>query len=136
VVEIVRYTTIDDVGTVINPSIVDGQVHGGIAQGVGQALFEDCRYDTDTGQLVSGSFLDYCLPRADDLPSFRVETFDLPSTGNPLGVKGGGEGGTTPALGAVINAVCDALGGLGVRHIDMPATPQRVWRAMAAAKRR
>jgi carbon-monoxide dehydrogenase large subunit len=136
VVEIVRYTTVDDVGTVINPLIVDGQVHGGIAQGVGQALFEDCIYDPASGQLASGSFLDYCLPRADDLPSFRVETFDLPSTGNPLGVKGGGEGGTTPALGAVINAVCDALGGLGVRHIDMPATPQRVWRAMAAAKRR
>jgi carbon-monoxide dehydrogenase large subunit len=136
VVVIDRYTTVDDVGTVINPLIVDGQVHGGIAQGVGQALFEDCIYDADTGQLASGSFLDYCLPRADDLPSFRVETFDLPSAGKPLGVKGGGEGGTTPALGAVINAVCDALSGLGVRHMDMPATPERVWRAIEAAKRR
>lgn len=134
VVVINRYTTVDDVGTVINPSIVEGQVHGGIAQGVGQALFEDCVYDTGTGQLSSGSFLDYCMPRADDLPSFTVATFELPSAGNPLGVKGGGEGGITPALGAVINAVCDALADLGVRHLDMPATPERVWRAMAAAR--
>jgi aerobic carbon-monoxide dehydrogenase large subunit len=131
---ITRYSTVDDVGRVINPMIVHGQTHGGIAMGVGQALWENAWYDPDSGQLLAGSLLDYCVPRADDLPSFAVELNEVPSPGNPLGVKGGGEGGTTPALAAVIGAVVDALKEYGIGHIDLPATPERIWRAIQRAQ--
>jgi carbon-monoxide dehydrogenase large subunit len=130
-----RFTAIDDVGRAINPMILFGQSHGGIAQGVGQALLEDCRYDGETGQLLSGSFMDYCLPRADDLPSIAVGLNEVLSPVNVLGVKGAGESGATGAPPAVINAIVDALGECGVTHIDMPATPERVWRAIRAADR-
>ncbi len=130
VVEIVRYTTVDDVGRAVNPLILHGQTHGGIAAGVGQALWEQCVYDTATGQLQSATFMDYVIPRADALPSFATEISEVPSSSNPLGLRGGGEGGTTPALGAVINAIVDALADFGVEHVEMPATPERVWRAM------
>jgi len=129
VVELVRHTTVDDVGRAVNPLILHGQTHGGIAAGVGQALLELCHYDDD-GQLTSATFMDYALPRADALPSFTTEISEVPSTSNPLGLRGGGEGGTTPALGAVVNAVVDALAELGVEHVEMPATPERVWRAI------
>lgn len=134
-VTIDRWTAVDDVGRVINPLIVEGQTHGGIAQGVGQALCEDIAYDDKSGQLRGGSFIDYCLPRADDLPSFTTQSADnAPTKGNPLGVKGGGEGGTTPALAALTNAVVDALRPLGVSDIRMPLTPLRVWQAIQAAR--
>jgi carbon-monoxide dehydrogenase large subunit len=132
-VEIVRYTSVDDVGRAVNPMIVHGQTHGGIAQGVGPALWEHCRYDAETGQLQSATFMDYAMPRADMLPSFTTEISEVPSTSNPLGLRGGGEGGTTPALGAVVNAIVDALAEFGVEHIEMPATPERVWRAIGGA---
>jgi carbon-monoxide dehydrogenase large subunit len=134
-VEIVRYSSVDDVGRAINPLIVHGQTHGGIAQGVGQALWELCDYDPESGQLRSATFMDYAMPRADLLPSFATEISEVESTSNPLGLRGGGEGGTTPALGAVVNAVVDALAHLGVEHLEMPVTPERVWRAIRAAKR-
>jgi aerobic carbon-monoxide dehydrogenase large subunit len=134
-VEIVRYTTVDDVGRAVDPLILHGQTHGGIAAGVGQALWELCHYDTVTGQMSSATFMDYGLPRADVFPPFTTEISEVPSTTNPLGLRGGGEGGTTPALGAVINAIVDALADLGVEHIEMPATPERVWEAIQAARR-
>jgi len=134
VVEIVRYTSVDDVGRAINPMIVHGQTHGGIAQGVGEALWEHCHYDAETGQPFSTTFMDYAIPRADMLPAFVTEISEMPSTSNPLGLRGGGEGGTTPALGAVVNAIVDALSELGVEHIEMPATPERVWSAIRAAR--
>jgi carbon-monoxide dehydrogenase large subunit len=130
VVEVMKVTAADDFGRIINPLIVEGQVHGGLAQGIGQALFEHAVYDDD-GQLVSGSFMDYQMPRADDLPSFQVATNVTLCTHNPLGVKGCGEAGAIGAPAAVINAVVDALAPLGVTDIDMPATPERVWRAIA-----
>lgn len=134
-VTIARWTAADDVGRVINPLIVEGQAHGGIAQGIGQALLEDIAYEDHSGQLRGGSFMDYAMPRADDLPSFVTRAADnAPTQGNRLGVKGGGEGGTTPALGALINAIVDALRPLGVSDIQMPATPERVWRAIQAAR--
>jgi carbon-monoxide dehydrogenase large subunit len=136
VVELVRYTTVDDCGRAVNPMILHGQTHGGIAQGVGQALWESCAYDAATGQLVSGTLMDYALPRADMLPSFTTEISEVPSTSHPLGLRGGGEGGTTPALGAVVNALVDALAELGVEHIEMPATSERVWQAIRAAQPR
>jgi carbon-monoxide dehydrogenase large subunit len=129
-IELVRYTTVDDCGRAVNPMILHGQTHGGIAQGVGQALWESCAYDAESGQLLSATLMDYALPRADALPSFVTEISEVPSTSHPLGLRGGGEGGTTPALGAVINAVVDALAEFGVEHIEMPATPERVWRAI------
>jgi carbon-monoxide dehydrogenase large subunit len=132
-VEVVRHTTVDDVGRAVNPLILHGQTHGGIAAGAGQALWELCHYDAD-GQLASATFMDYALPRADSLPSFTTELSEVPSTSNPLGLRGGGEGGTTPALAAVVNAIVDALAELGVEHIEMPATPERVWRAIQAAR--
>jgi aerobic carbon-monoxide dehydrogenase large subunit len=133
VVEVVRHTTVDDVGRAVNPLILHGQCHGGIAAGVGQALWELCHYDAD-GQQTSATFMDYALPRADALPSFTTELSEVPSTSNPLGLRGGGEGGTTPALGAVVNAIVDALAELGVEHVEMPATPERVWRAIQDAR--
>jgi carbon-monoxide dehydrogenase large subunit len=135
-VEIVRYTTVDDVGRAVNPLILHGQTHGGIAAGVGQALMELCHYDPATGQAASATFMDYAIPRADTLPSFVTEISEVPSTSNPLGLRGGGEGGTTPALGAVVNAIVDALAELGVEHVEMPATPERVWQAIEAARAR
>jgi aerobic carbon-monoxide dehydrogenase large subunit len=135
VVEIVRYTSVDDCGRAVNPMILHGQTHGGIAQGVGQALWEACVYDGKSGQLLSSTLMEYALPRADMLPSFTTEISEVPSTSHPLGLRGGGEGGTTPALGAVVNAICDALAELGVEHIEMPATPERVWQAIRAAQR-
>jgi carbon-monoxide dehydrogenase large subunit len=134
VVSITRYAAVDDVGRCINPLIVHGQTHGGIAQGVGQALWEHCYVDPATGQPLAGSLMDYGLPRADALPSFETEIVEVLSPTNPLGIKAGGEGGTTPALAAVVNAVLDALAPLGVRDIDMPLTAEKVWRAIEAVK--
>ena len=131
-VDLVRYIGVDDVGNKINPMIVDGQLHGGIAQGVGQALWEGAVYD-DNGQLLSGSMLDYALPRAAWLPNFELDQTVTPSPVNPLGVKGAGEAGTIGSAPAVVNAVVDALSPLGIRHIDMPLTAQTVWRAILAA---
>jgi carbon-monoxide dehydrogenase large subunit len=130
VVEIVRYSAVDDVGRAVNPLIVHGQVHGGITHGIGQAMSESCVYDKDTGQLLSGSLLDYALPRADRLPFFATELSEVPSPTHPLGIRPAGEGGTTPALGVIINAIVDALAEFGVTHIEMPATSERVWRAI------
>lgn len=133
-VEIVNFTAVDDFGNVINPMIVEGQVHGGLAQGIGQALLEGCVYDTDSGQLITGTYMDYTMPRADDLPNFRVGTKNTPCTHNPLGVKGCGEAGAIGAPPAVINAIIDALAPLGVADIAMPATPRRVWEAIQKAR--
>ncbi len=132
-VDVVRYIAVDDVGRKINPLIVDGQIHGGIAQGVGQALWEHAVYDDD-GQLLSGSMLDYALPRASWLPSFELDETVTPSPVNPLGIKGVGEAGAIASTPAVVNAVVDALSPLGIRHVDMPLTDQQVWRAMRAAE--
>jgi carbon-monoxide dehydrogenase large subunit len=114
--------------------IVHGQTHGGIAQGVGQALLEHCHYDPQSGQLLAASFMDYAMPRAATFPYMHTALSEVPSPTNGLGVRSGGEGGTTPALAVVINAIVDALSPLGVRHVEMPATPERVWRAIQAAK--
>jgi len=133
-VRLERYSVVDDVGRMVNPMLVKGQIHGGIAQGVGQALFETLTYDRG-GQLLTGSFMDYAMPRADDLPCFDVDSFEVPTQVNPLGAKGVGEAGTVGALAALLNAVNDALAPLGVRHLDMPVTPERVWRAMREARR-
>ncbi|MCW5220265.1 xanthine dehydrogenase family protein molybdopterin-binding subunit [Verminephrobacter aporrectodeae subsp. tuberculatae] len=129
-----RFTAVDDFGTIINPMIVEGQVHGGLVQGIGQALLENCVYDRETGQLLSGSFMDYAMPRADDFPLFKLGHVCTPCTHNPLGTKGCGEAGAIGAPPAVINAVLDALRPLGVRDFDMPASPHRVWQAMQNAK--
>jgi carbon-monoxide dehydrogenase large subunit len=133
-IEVARYCATDDVGRAINPMILHGQTHGGIAQGVGQALWEQCVVDPASGQVMTGSFMDYAMPRADTLPSFTTDLMEIPSPTNPLGVRAGGEGGTTPALAAVINAVVDALHEFGVTHMDMPATPERIWRAIQDGK--
>jgi carbon-monoxide dehydrogenase large subunit len=132
-VEIVRYTGVDDSGVIINPLLFAGQIHGGIAQGIGQALYENMVYD-ESGQLQSGSFLDYCMPRADDMPSFTLGDLEVPCPTNPLGVKGAGESGTVPAMPVIIHAILNALAPHGVTHLDMPATPHAVWRAMQDAK--
>ena len=134
-VEIVRHTAVDDVGRAVNPLILHGQTHGAIVQGVGQALWEQCHYDPATGQLLSGSFMDYAMPRAQMLPSFTTELSETPAPSNPLGVRAGGEGGTTPALGVVVNAVVDALAGYGVTHVELPVTAERVWRAIQGARK-
>lgn len=134
VVKIDRFTAVDDFGTIINPMIVEGQVHGGLVQGIGQALMENCVYDRESGQLLTGSMMDYALPRADDMPTFRLDTVCTPCTHNPLGTKGCGEAGAIGSPPAVINAVLDALRPLGVRDFDMPASPARVWEAIQAAK--
>jgi carbon-monoxide dehydrogenase large subunit len=134
-VRIDRYTIVDDFGRTINPIMLEGQVHGGIVQGLGQALLEHTVYDEESGQLLSGSFTDYTMPRADDMPSFSFATHNVPCKTNPLGVKGAGEAGAIGAPPAVINAIVDALHRkAGIRHIDMPATPRRVWEALHAAK--
>ena len=129
------YFTSDDCGVVINPMIVEGQVHGGLGQGIGQALMENVVYDHDGGgQLITGSFADYCMPRADDLPSFNLTFIETPAPSNPLGVKGGSESGTIGAPAAIGNAVVDALWHLGVRHVPLPITSQAVWKALETAK--
>jgi carbon-monoxide dehydrogenase large subunit len=125
-IAVVNFVAADDFGNLINPMIVEGQVHGGVVQGIGQALYEGCTYDKATGQLVTGSLNDYCLPRADDLPPIRVSTTDTPSPSNPLGLKGCGEAGAIGSPAAVMNAVTDAL---GIVDLAMPATPEKVWRA-------
>jgi carbon-monoxide dehydrogenase large subunit len=134
-VEIVGYVAVDDVGRAVNPMILHGQTHGGIAQGAGQALLEDAHYDPVSGQLLAASFMDYAMPRAHDLPALKTALSEVPSPTNRLGVRSGGEGGTTPALAAVINAIVDALTELGVSHVEMPATPERVWRAIRDTSR-
>jgi len=128
-VEIVRYSVVDDVGTVINPLLLKGQIVGGVAQGVGQVLMEDIKFDGD-GQNLTGSFMDYAMPRATDISAVDVKSNPVPTRTNPLGVKGAGEAGCVGAMPAVANALVDALSHLGVRHIEMPATPERLWRAM------
>ncbi|WP_234265950.1 xanthine dehydrogenase family protein molybdopterin-binding subunit [Hydrogenophaga sp. NFH-34] len=134
VVRVDRFTAVDDFGTIINPMIVEGQVHGGLVQGIGQALLENCVYDRETGQLVTGSFMDYTMPRADDFPEFKLGHVCTPCTTNPLGTKGCGEAGAIGSPPAVINAVLDALAPLGVKDLDMPASPHRVWEAIQAAR--
>jgi carbon-monoxide dehydrogenase large subunit len=131
---VVKFTAVDDFGTIINPMIVEGQVMGGLVQGIGQALMENCVYDPETGQLLTGSFMDYAMPRADDFPEFKIGTICTPCTHNPLGTKGCGEAGAIGSPPAVINAVLDALKDLGVKEFDMPASPSRVWEAIQAAK--
>ena len=135
VVRIERHSVVDDVGRMVNPLLVKGQIHGGVVQGLGQALFEDLVYD-DEGQVISGSFMDYAMPRADDMPFFEVDSHEVPTKVNPLGAKGVGEAGTVGAIPALVNAVNDALAPLGVRHLDMPMTPERVWRAIQEASTR
>jgi aerobic carbon-monoxide dehydrogenase large subunit len=132
-VTLARYTAIDDVGRAVNPMIVEGQTHGGIAQGVGEALMERCVYDPN-GQLLTASFMDYAIPRAADLPMFETAISEVPSTTHPLGLRGGGEGGITPALGAIANAIVNGLRELGVKHIELPATPERIWRVVQEAR--
>jgi len=133
-VTILDYSTVDDVGRTINPLLVDGQVKGGIAMGIGQALMEHARYDPDSGQLLTGSLMDYALPRADDTLAYRTQLRDMIAESNPLGVKGAGESGSTPAPSAVINAVVHALRDYGVTHMDMPASAEKIWRAIHRAK--
>ena len=127
------YVCVDDVGNALNPLIVEGQVHGGLAQGIAQALFEEANYD-EQGTLVNGTFVDYTLPSASDLPSFITDRTETPATGNPLGVMGVGEAGTIASTPAVVNAVLDAVRHLGVADVEMPCTPQRVWRAVQAGR--
>jgi carbon-monoxide dehydrogenase large subunit len=133
IVEVVSYATVNDFGVLVNPMLVAGQAHGGIAQGIGQALTESVVYDED-GQLLTGSFMDYGLPRASDLPGFGFESHPVPARTNPLGAKGCGEAGCAGSLPAVMNAVVDALSEFGITHIDMPATPHRIWQAIEAAR--
>jgi carbon-monoxide dehydrogenase large subunit len=132
-VEVVKYCCVNDFGIVVNPMIVAGQLHGGVVQGIGQALMEKTVYDSD-GQLLTGSFMDYAMPRAADVPSFVLADHPAPAKTNPLGVKGCGEAGCAGALTSVINAVIDALADRGIRHVDMPLTPAKVWQALQAAK--
>jgi carbon-monoxide dehydrogenase large subunit len=131
VTRIDRFAAVDDFGNIVNPMIVEGQVHGGLAQGIGQALLEGCRYDAQTGQLLTGTYQDYAMPRADDLPNYQIGTEATPCTHNPLGVKGCGEAGAIGSPAAVMNAITDAL---GVREVPMPATAQTVWRALQSKK--
>src|SRR5215470_10053956 len=132
VIEVVKYSCANDFGTVVNPIIVEGQLHGGVVQGIGQTLMELTAYDDD-GQLLTGSYMDYAMPRASDAPSFSVANHEVPAKTNPLGVKGCGEAGCAGSLTSIMNAVVDALSEYGIRHIDMPATPHRVWQAIRAA---
>ncbi|MFM9886079.1 MAG: xanthine dehydrogenase family protein molybdopterin-binding subunit, partial [Burkholderiales bacterium] len=134
VVQILALSVVDDSGCAVNPAVVHGQMHGAIAQGVGQAMFERTVYDPVTGQLLSGSFMDYAVPRADEIPSIPIVSHDVPSPTNILGVKGAGEGGTVGTPAALIHAILDALAPLGVDHLDMPATPERVWRAICQSR--
>ena len=132
-IDLVRYLAVDDFGTVVNPMLVDGQVHGGIAQGAGQVLLEQTVYSTN-GQLLSGSFMDYALPRADQIPNFELVQHGVPATTSRIGAKGCGEAGITGALPVIMLAILDGLRPLGVEELDMPATPERVWRAIREAR--
>ena len=129
-----NYVVVDDFGTLINPLLVKGQVHGGIAQGAGQILMENFVYDGDSGQALSGSFMDYVMPRADDFCGFEVQSNPVPTDTNPLGVKGAGEAGAVGAMPVVMNAIVDALAPLGIRHVEMPASPQRIWETIRKAR--
>jgi carbon-monoxide dehydrogenase large subunit len=131
--EIMRYTIVEDLGNVINPTLAIGQMHGGVAQGVAQAIGEIIVYDAETAQLATGSFMDYMIPRANDLPNLTIRTREVPTKVNSLGAKGVGEAGTVGSLVATINAICDALSPLGITHIEMPASPARIWQAIEAA---
>jgi carbon-monoxide dehydrogenase large subunit len=131
-IHVVGVAAVDDVGRAINPMILHGQTHGGVAMGLGQAFMEKIEYDAESGQLMTGSFLDYAMPRAVDMPFFRVGLSEVPSPSNPLGIRAGGEGGTTPALGAAVNAVVNALAEFGVTHLDMPVTAECAWKAIHA----
>ena len=133
-VALINYVAVDDVGRAVNPMIIHGQVHGGIAQGVGQALLEHAYYDPESGQMLAGSLMDYAMPRASDLVNYITEISEVPSSTHPLGIRPAGEGGTVPALAVTVNAIVDALSDLGVRHVEMPATPERVWRAIEDAR--
>jgi carbon-monoxide dehydrogenase large subunit len=133
-IEILRYNAVDEVGRVVNPLLLEGQVHGGIAQAVGQCIMEDINYDPESGQMLSGSFMDYGMPRATDMPSFGMESNEIPTKTNPLGVKGAGEAGTVGALPAVMNAINDALAQAGVHYVQMPCGPEKVWQALQQAK--
>ncbi len=136
-IRIVSYVVVDDFGVTLNPLLLAGQVHGGTAQGIGQALLERAIYDAASGQLVTGSLMDYALPRAEDIPAIIFETRNVPCRNNPLGVKGAGEAGAIGSCPAVMNAILDALWrGFGIRHLDMPATPERVWAAITMGRRR
>lgn len=134
-VEVIGYVSIEDIGDVVNPMLVHGQIHGGVAQGMGQALMERIVNDPGSAQLLTGSFMDYAIPRATDIPPITIEMRSVPTNVNTLGAKGVGEAGTVGAIAATMNAICDALAPLGVRHLDMPATPERVWAAIQAARR-
>ena len=133
VVKIVRYTGVNDFGTIVNPMIVAGQLHGGVAQGIGQALMEEVDYDS-SGQPITGSFMDYALPRAGDIPSIEIGDHPSPAKSNPLGTKGCGEAGCAGSLVTITNAVLDALSEFGIKQLDMPLTPERIWRAIQDAK--
>jgi carbon-monoxide dehydrogenase large subunit len=128
------YSAVDDVGRALNPMVCEGQIQGGLAQGIGQAIMEHVIYDAETGQLLTGSFMDYAMPRAEDLPSFRLQLAEFPCKTNPLGVKGVGEAGAIGAPPAIMNAILHALRPLGVTHLDMPASPLRVWKAIQDAR--
>jgi carbon-monoxide dehydrogenase large subunit len=132
VTEVVKYSAVNDFGTIVNPMIVEGQLHGGVVQGIGQTLMEMTAYDSD-GQFLTGSYMDYALPRAKDAPMMSVANHEVPAKTNPIGVKGCGEAGCAGSLTSIMNAVVDALSEYGIRHIDMPATPHRVWQAIRAA---
>ena len=134
VLELLRYVTVDDFGNVLNPLLVDGQIHGGIGQGLGQAIAEEAVYDPESGQLLTGSFMDYRLPRAGDLPMIETHRIAVPTARNPLGVKGNGECGAIAAPPVVMDAILDALSPLGIEHLDMPATPMKIWRAIRDAR--
>jgi carbon-monoxide dehydrogenase large subunit len=129
-----RYAVVCDVGTVINPLLLEGQVHGGVVQGLGQILLEEMVWDPDTGQPVTGSFMDYAMPRADNIPSIDVATNDVPTSKNPIGAKGAGESGTVGAMPCLYNAIADALAIEGATMVSMPASPEKIWRAIAAAR--
>ena len=129
-----RYSVVDDVGTVMNPMLLKGQIQGGVVQGIGQVMMEEVVFEPESGQLLSGSFLDYCMPRADDLPSIEVNSNPVPTKINPLGIKGAGEAGCVGALPCLMNAILDALEPLGIHDLAMPATPERVWQAIRDAE--
>ena len=133
--DIARYVAVDDVGTVLNPLLLDGQLHGGIVQGVGQILSEDVSWDRESGQMITASFMDYVMPRADMLPNFETAVNeDAPTPTNAMGIKGAGEAGCVGAMPALMNAIVNALRPAGVSTLDMPATPQRIWQALQEAK--
>ncbi len=135
-IDVVRYVAVDDCGRIINHALLEGQLHGGIVQGIGQVLAEHCVYDRDTGQLLTATFMDYAMPRADEQPMFELFDHSVPAPGNPLGAKGAGEAGTTGAVPALANAVIDALRPLGIHHLDFPCTPARVWAAITSSERK